>query len=477
MKEDKTKPFRLVKYFTYTSLTVIFLGIMILSFMNTLWANAMHLKKSEAYAQLLIENLNHQVFLQFVIPTALKFGKIQLRNKEQFERLDEIVKGTFHSFKVETVTIYDIQNVVSYSFDPELIGKEDIGGPEYYEALEGNPTSTLEHDDSGIIETLLGVPKKSKLITFAPLRAEKPLSQISGPVLGVVEIVQDLSEDYKTTFSFQVRIILTCTAVMGTLFCILIWVVNRGEGIIRQRNMEELRLKEQLGRAEKLSALGEMIAGISHEIRNPLGIIRSSAELLKKKMAKIDPSNAIPDIIVEEATRLNNIITDFLGFAKPRTPNLSVCGIEDIIEKNLNFLASQLEEQGHRIERDYAPNLPKMAADADMMYQAFLNILINAMQSMPDGGLIRIKTGLTDESIIIIFEDEGPGIPEDILPKIWDPFFSTKEKGTGLGLGIVKNIIEAHKGKVRIANCPKYGTQVVVELRQNFYQNQQLGAV
>ncbi len=472
MKEDKTKPFWLVKYFTYTSLTVIFLGIMILSFMNTLWANAMHLKKSEAYAQLLIENLNHQVFLQFVIPTALKFGKIQLRNKEQFERLDEIVKGTFHSFKVETVTIYDIQNVVSYSFDPELIGKEDIGGPEYYEALEGNPTSTLDHEDSSVIAILLGMPPKSKLITFAPLRAEKPLSQISGPVLGVVEIVQDLSEDYKTTFSFQIRIILTCTAVMGTLFCILIWVVNRGEGIIRQRNMEELRLKEQLSRAEKFSALGEMIAGISHEIRNPLGIIRSSAELLKKKMAKVDPSNAIPDIIVEEAKRLNNIITDFLGFAKPRTPNLSVCGIEDIIEKNLTFLAPQLEEQGHRIGRDYAPDLPKMAADTDMMYQAFLNILINAMQSMPDGGLIRIKTGLTDESIIIVFEDEGPGIPEDILPKIWDPFFSTKEKGTGLGLGLVKNIIEAHEGKIRIANRPEYGTQVIIELRQNFYQNQ-----
>ncbi len=463
MKEDKIKPFKLVKYFTYTSLIVIFLGILVLSFLNILWANAMQLKKSEEYAQLLIENLNHQVFLQFVIPTAIKFGKIQLRNKDQFERLDEIVKSTFHSFKVESVTIYDIQNIVSYSFDPELIGKEDIGGPEYYEALEGNPTSMIEHDGN-FIETLLGVPQKSRLITFAPLRAEKPLSKISGPVLGVVEIAQDLSEDYKTIFSFQIRIILTCAVVMGILFAILILVVNSGEGIIRQRNSEEIRLKEQLSRAERLSSLGEMIAGISHEIRNPLGIIRSSAELLRKKMLRLDPSNTIPDIIVEESTRLNNIITDFLSFARPRTPDLCLCRIEDIIEKNINFLASQLDERGHRIERDYMSDMPKIHADAQMLYQAFLNILINAMQAMPDGGTIRVKTFMENEKIAIAFEDEGAGIPENVLPKIWDPFFSTKATGTGLGLGIVKSIIEAHAGKIRIGNHPVRGARVIVEL-------------
>ncbi len=398
-----------------------------------------------------------------MIPTDIKFGKIQLRNKEQFQRLDEIVKGTFHSFKVETVTIYDSPNIVSYSFDPELIGREDIGGPEYYEALEGNPTSMLEHDGN-FIETLLGIPHKSRLITFAPLRAEKPLSKISGPVLGVVEIVQDLSEDYKTIFRFQIRVILTCTLVMGILFGILILVVNRGEGIIRQRNLEEIRLKEQLSRAERLSSLGEMIAGISHEIRNPLGIIRSSAELLKKKMQKIDPPNTIPDIIVEESTRLNNIITDFLSFARPRTPDLCVCRIEDIIEKNINFLTSQLAEKGHRIERHYTPDLPKIHADAEMLYQAFLNILINAMEAMPDGGTIRVKTSAENDNIVIVFEDEGTGIPEEVLHKIWDPFFSTKATGTGLGLGIVKSIIEAHNGMIRIGNHPLRGTQVIVEL-------------
>ena len=101
--EEKVKPFRLVKYFTFTSLTVIFIGTLLLSLLNTHLARTMQQEKSEEYAQLLIENLNHQVFLQFIIPVALKFGKIQLSNKKQFERMDKVVRSTLHSFKIDTI--------------------------------------------------------------------------------------------------------------------------------------------------------------------------------------------------------------------------------------------------------------------------------------------------------------------------------------------------------------------------------------
>ena len=195
------------------------------------------------------------------------------------------------------------------------------------------------------------------------------------------EIVQDLSTDYQTIFRIQILVVITCAMMMGALFVVLIFVVKRGEGIIQKRAMERLRLKERLSQAERLSALGEMAAGISHEIRNPLGIIRSCAELLKKKVTKIDPSNTMPDIIVEESSRLNSIITDFINFAKPRSPNLSPCRIEEIIEKNIKFLSMQLEEKGYTIKKDYQNFLPEIQADADMLYQSFLNILINAMKA------------------------------------------------------------------------------------------------
>ena len=461
--EEGIKPFRLVKYFTFTGLVVIFLVTIILSILNTHWVKAMQRQKSEDYAHSLIENLNHQVFVQVMIPMEFYFGETRFSNQKQFERMDMVVRGTLHSFKVEALNIYTMDNTIAYSFDPDLIGRKNFGGTGYQQALEGKITSRLVQRGN-FFEISLGFPKEVRLITYAPLRAEPELFRITGPVMGAVEIVQDLSQDYQTIFRIQILVVITCAVLMGALLVVLIFVVKRGEGIIQKRAMERLRLKERLSQAERLSALGEMAAGISHEIRNPLGIIRSSAELLKKKLSKLDPANTMPDIIVEESSRLNSIITDFINFAKPGSPNLNPCRIEEVIEKNITFLSVQMEEKGYIIKKDYQNFLPEIHADADMLYQSFLNILINAMQAMPGGGTIAVSIRSNGKTVTVNFEDEGQGIAEEILEKIWDPFFTTKEMGTGLGLGMVKNIIESHGGVIQIGNRSEGGTRVTVEL-------------
>jgi len=466
LAEEKIKPFRLVKYFAFAGLIVIFLVTTILTVLNTHWVKSMQRKKSEDYARVLIENLNHQVFLQFVIPVVMMNGKIQLSKREQFERMDSVVRSTMHSFKVETVNIYSLDNTISYSFDQAMIGRENYGGTGYLQARNGKWNSRLAQRGN-FLQILLGSPKEIKLITFAPLRQESKVGQISGRVLGVVEIVQDLSEDYKTIFKIQILAIITCTVLMGALFVVLVFVVKRGESIIQRRAMERLRLKERLARAEKLSSLGEMAAGISHEIRNPLGIIRSSAELLKKKAAKVDPTNTIPDIIVEESSRLNSIITDFINYAKPRSPNVAPCQVEEVIEKNITFLEAQMNKQGYNIEKRYQNSLPQIMADSNMLYQSFLNILINAMQAMPNGGRILVELSSNEHLLTVHFDDEGKGIPPENLEKIWDPFFTTKDIGTGLGLGIVKNIIESHGGSIQIVNRTVRGARVTIELPIN----------
>ena len=463
LTEDKIKPFRLVKYFAYTGLVVIFLVTLILSVLNTHWVKSMQRKKSEDYAHVMIENLNHQIFLQFIIPVGLMFNKIQLSNREQFERMDNVVRSTMHSFKAATVNIYSMDNEVSYSFDQYLIGRKNYGGTGYLQAKSGNWNSKMVQRGN-FLQILLGFPKEIRLITFAPLRWEPQLGKITGPVLGVVEIVQDLSEDYKTIFQIQILVIITCTVLMGALFGVLVFVVKRGEGIIQKRALERLRLKDRLAHAERLSSLGEMAAGISHEIRNPLGIIRSSAELLKKKITKIDPQNIFADIIVEEASRLNRIITDFFNYAKPRNPNMALCRVEEILDKNITFLEAQNKEQGYLIKKNFQNHLPEIMADSAMLYQSFLNILINAMQSMPEGGRILVEISSNDHGVTVYFDDEGQGIPSENLDKIWDPFFTTKEQGTGLGLGIVKNIVESHGGSIQIVNRPVRGARVTVEL-------------
>ena len=461
--EERIKPFRLVKYFTFTGLVVFFLVTIILSVLNTHWVKALQRQKSEDYAHSLIENLNHQVFIQVIIPMRFMFGEIKLSTPEQFERMDKVVRATLHRFKVESLNIYTMKNTIAYSFDTNLIGRQNYGGTGYYKALEGKITSRLVQRGN-IFQISLGFPKEVRLITYAPLRFEPQLARLTGPVLGVVEVVQDLSDDYQTIFNIQILVVITCTFLMGALLVVLIFVVKRGEGIIEKRAMERLRLKERLSRAERLSALGEMAAGISHEIRNPLGIIRSSAELLKKKVTKFDPSNTIPDIIVEEASRLNNIITGFINFAKPRSPVLTPCRVEEIIEKNITYLSIQIEENGYRINKSYQNSLPEVQADAAMLYQSFLNIFINAMQAMPNGGTIDVAIRADDNIVTIDFDDEGQGIADEDLGKIWDPFFTTKEMGTGLGLGIVKNIIESHGGSIQILNREQGGARVTVEL-------------
>ncbi|MBU2622176.1 MAG: two-component sensor histidine kinase, partial [Proteobacteria bacterium] len=352
--EEKVKPFRLVKYFTFSSLIVIFISTIVLSVLNTDWVRTTQQKRSEEYALFVAENLNHQIFWQFFVPAALKYKKIQLRDKVQADMLDKVILSALHGYKIDTVTIYDVnKNIISYSFDKALVGKENAGGPEYYEAVSGKSTTKLIHKGN-VIESLLGIPVENKMITTTPLRTEDVRPGSKRKTIGVIEIVQDLSKEYKTIFRFQLVVISTTTVVMCSLFVILLFVVRRGESIIEKRAMERLILEKQLRRAEHLSSIGEMVAGISHEIRNPLGIIRSSGALLKKKMAALDPSSSIPDIIVEEVVRLDNIITDFLDYAKPRQPNLTPCRIEDILEKNLTFLAPQFEEKGCVVEKQIA---------------------------------------------------------------------------------------------------------------------------
>ncbi|TWI74123.1 phospho-acceptor domain-containing protein [Desulfobotulus alkaliphilus] len=462
----KTSPrqsFTLVKYFTLSSLILMFSGAIILSTLHTHLVRNLLIEKSEEYGNLLIENLNHQIFMQFLIPVYFQFGQIQLKDPEQFQRMDNVVRNTLHSFQADMVNIYDLDNVISYSFNTEIIGEKNLGGAGYEKAMQGESTTSFIQIGNQW-EMLFRIPRVTRITTFAPLRMEDTTSSLSGPIIGVVEIVQNVSEDYKKIFRLQLLVIMTSSLVMGFLFLILRSIVKHGERILEERNEEQLRLKEEVNRNRHLSALGEMTAAISHEIRNPLGIIRSSAELLQTKMNRLEPGNTIADIIVEESTRMNAIITDFLTYARPRSMSPGPCNVFDILNKNKLFLSNELKYGHFDLHIYCAPKVPGIIADPDMLYQAFLNLILNAMQAMPDGGKINISILNGPGSIHILFEDRGPGIQEHILDKIREPFFTTKEKGTGLGLGIVEKIIAAHGGKMEISNRQEGGVRVKISL-------------
>ncbi len=462
----KGRQFRLVKFFAYASFIVLIIFCFPFSMIVSQKAKDILMRSYENYALLLGENLNHQVFQNFAIPVTRQFGKIRLREKRQYELMDRIVKNTIHSFKIDLVNIYDIgQGVIAYSTDPQLIGRKIRESLGYKRAVEGEDSSRFISGGDDLWG--LGIEKiggKKNLRTYIPFRGVDPFTGERGYVLGVFELIQDLSQEYESVVKLQYIIFALSLLIMGLIFVALLLIVHKAERTIEVRAREQRELEAQLNHAERLAALGEMVAGVSHEIRNPLGIIRSTAELLGGVPGSKEQQKKLSEVIIEESSRLDNIVTEFLDFARPQEPNLEECHLEEIIEKNLVFLQPELDKRGISVHDNLNGRYLRLIADPQMLYRSFLNIFVNAIQSMKDGGTIRINVEEEKDRYVVGIEDTGIGISEKDLHKIFNPFFSTKDKGSGLGLSIVRNIMEAHGGSIAIKSQVDSGTKVTITL-------------
>lgn len=464
---EAIKPFRLVKYISLTSLAAILVGTMLLSGFISKRAADILLKKSEDYAHLVVENLNHQVYYQFTLPTLVAEGEIRLIRTKQYELLDRVVRNTIHGFSIKQVNIYDPNQVLTYSTETEALGQVGNFGEPFQRALREETVSTLSKDGPSFFGVMLE-GASCKLVTYMPMWEERRLSYKRGKVLGVFEISQDVTEDYLTIQRFQVIIVLSFLAFVTLLLIAISLISRRAEKILRARAAERKKLEEQLQHTERLAALGEMIAGVSHEIRNPLGIIRSTAELLHGRIGD-DRQKRLSSIIVEESSRLNDIVTEFLDFARPKLPRMVPCRLEDILERNLHAIEAQCQLHGVTVERVYEAGDYTLEADSDLLYRAFLNLFANALQAMPDGGTLRVRTTLQNgrdgtPRIELRIRDSGPGIPEEVRKKIFNPFFTTRETGTGLGLAIVQSILDSHNGEIEARGREGNGTVMIIRL-------------
>jgi len=457
------KPFRLVKFFSFTGLAVFLVFTLALSWLISNHARKVLLERSEAYALVVAENLGHQVFQQFVVPTLLRYGTIALRNPIQQKRLDAVVRNATHGMKIESVIIFDSkENVISYSTIKERIGLKGVGGVEYERALKGESTSRLDSQGS-LLNLLPGAdPIRSRLFTYIPFIQYKTFDDKPDVIMGVIEVVQDLSEDLAAIIHFQATIAFTSFVVMSGLFAVLRIIVARAERIIESRAEERRRLEEKLHQSEKLASLGKMVASVSHEIKNPLGIIRSTAEILERRLKSIAPGDEhLASIIVEETGRLAGIVREFLDFARPQAPKRVLGSINEVLGKVTDFIAQDLGRHQIELVTDFDQSLDPVPFDQDQIYRALLNILVNAIQAMPDGGRLTVKSmggGSRGSGVVVEVADTGTGIPEDALPRIFQPFYTDKNRGTGLGLAIVRNIIQAHGGEIEVESAPGNGT-------------------
>lgn len=231
---------------------------------------------------------------------------------------------------------------------------------------------------------------------------------------------------------------------------------------------DEMEAREQLRQSEKLASLGTLSAGLAHELRNPLNTVSMLMYAMAQDMAQ-DAAGASPyaadvDVMQSELQRMSLLIEQFLEFARPRPPHFQRERIEEIMEETLLLIGPEARTHGVVLVKEWPKELPKVWADGTQIKQVFLNILLNAVQAMPQGGRLTIRLYVSGGNLLTAITDQGAGIPPDVRAKLFEPFFSTKQGGTGLGLSISQRIIEGHNGRLRLFSKPGAGTSVVVRL-------------
>ncbi|NOV00081.1 PAS domain-containing sensor histidine kinase [Paenibacillus planticolens] len=234
--------------------------------------------------------------------------------------------------------------------------------------------------------------------------------------------------------------------------------------VITFKDITELKkTQELLIKSDKLSAVGQLAAGVAHEIRNPLTALKGFLQLLNTKNAK---EQYYIEIMQKELQRIEFIVNEFLFVSKPQATNFATRTVEGIVMSTIELLQPQALMENIQIEADIAPDLPLVSCDERQIKQVFINILKNALESMELGGIMRIHASAdpSKRNILIRFIDQGCGIAPERLPKLGEPFYSTKEKGTGLGLMVCFRIIEAHGGLMEIQSKLEEGTTVEITL-------------
>jgi two-component system sensor histidine kinase HydH len=237
--------------------------------------------------------------------------------------------------------------------------------------------------------------------------------------------------------------------------------------VLLLRDLREIRdLQEKVRRSERLASLGRLAAGVAHEIRNPLSSIRGFAQYFMRRLKGQEEEQGYASIMVKEVDRLNRVISELLDFARPKKPHREPQALEEIIDYSLKLLQSEFSQLKIKVEKSFEPDLPNVEVDRDQISQAFLNLLLNSLESMEGEGKIKVSLKRMSQSpaLEVAIMDTGRGIAREDLGKVFEPFFSTKRKGSGLGLAIVHQIVENHGGDIAVDSQEGMGTTFRITL-------------
>lgn len=234
----------------------------------------------------------------------------------------------------------------------------------------------------------------------------------------------------------------------------------------RQAENDRSRLQQQLRHADRLATIGQLAAGVAHELNEPLANILGFAQLAKKSPGL--PAQTEQDIekIVASALHAREVIKKLLTFARQMPPTKTRVNLNKIVEEGLYFLESRCAKLGIQLMRELAPELPDITADATQLQQVLVNLAVNAIQAMPQGGRLTVKTRAGDSHVLLVVEDTGAGMTEEVKGKLFAPFFTTKDvgQGTGLGLAVVHGIVTSHGGVINVESATGHGARFEIKL-------------
>lgn len=227
---------------------------------------------------------------------------------------------------------------------------------------------------------------------------------------------------------------------------------------------EKEKLEEELRRSERLAALGRLVTGVAHELRNPIGVIKTTVQLMENDFKEVSNSNEYMRVIKEQINRQNNVIQELLDFGRPSKHVVQSASINSLLEKVLTFTSPMLRQHKIDLVENYDNSIPTIEVDAERIKQVFVNLILNAVQAMPDGGTLTIRTYHDEKWLYTDFTDTGPGISPSEITSIFDPFYTTKENGIGLGLSISNQILRTHGGHINVESTKEQGTTFSVKL-------------
>jgi len=280
---------------------------------------------------------------------------------------------------------------------------------------------------------------------------DAPLT-LGGDVLGILRIYFAEAREFSKE---EMNFIAIIAGIGATLI-----------GRDRLIEIQKSRYDQLVIQTEKLSALGRMAAGIAHEINNPLGgILLYSSNMLKKAPPE-GPIKEGLEIIIQEALRCKTIIQELLEFSRESEPKMVLTNVNTVIEKTLHILENEFRLRHIRLEKDLSKQAPDLLIDVNQMELVFVNLFLNAIQAIGEKGTVSVRSSLSSngKNVKIEVSDTGCGIPPEQMHKIFEPFFSTKSKGTGLGLAVTFGIVKKHRGRIYASSRPQEGARFVLEL-------------